>query len=685
MRLWALAVVAMLLAVVPATFGAVGASATGGASSHESHVSLIPFASPVPTHTFPLTYSVVSPDTGTDTATSGEWASPVGASNFIYNSNGDMVYVNASTGTNIGYGTAATSTTAPMTGVFGWDTATSGYKVALGANAGTSSPEYFPITTTSIASTGSGGFGNGASMTTYTPIVYNSSALMVYTALVPSTSWSAYCVTTSRAVCTQALLGLTSAYQAVGGSLNSTSGNVDFTFVLTGATYSPVVVSKFQTGTNSPTICSKVLSVGGDALEIPQTLGVVGATGTPNGDIWVVGKTVNTTGWYLQRLTDACASVGSPVYLGPATWGVDTTMWGFAGGFMPSNNAVALMNVSNTATTSVASGWFYDPSTASFSDTATVSLATGGWPEMTAVATASGLWFALVGTNTAQTTMESYVFGLAAVPLPPPPVTGVTVSGITADSAVVSWTQAAGGGIVNNTVYLYHGATCGGTPTAKSTGGAATSYDLTGLASSASYSVVVTAWNATGQSAPSSCVAFTAGSTVPPPPTSVAVRGVSYTNATVYWVQSAGGGIVNNTVYLFVGILVCSGTSSPFSTAGAATVFGMTLLAPGTDYAVYVTAWNATGQSAPSGCVGFTTTSVSPPPPSAPSSPWMWILLVVIGGLFVLGLVYRRQRTQGTGMRPHAERSHAKPPKNGASPWQYRPSDRPKTWQYRKR
>jgi hypothetical protein len=100
----------------------------------------------------------------------------------------------------------------------------------------------------------------------------------------------------------------------------------------------------------------------------------------------------------------------------------------------------------------------------------------------------------------------------------------------------------------------------------------------------------------------------TASAAVPAAPTGIAVRGIEAHNATVNWTQSPGGGIVNNTVHLYAGTLLCSGTATNLSTGGAATSFNVTGLLAGVTYSATVTSWNATGQSAASSCIGWTTT-----------------------------------------------------------------------------
>jgi hypothetical protein len=136
------------------------------------------------------------------------------------------------------------------------------------------------------------------------------------------------------------------------------------------------------------------------------------------------------------------------------------------------------------------------------------------------------------GLSTTITTTDSYLFPWAQfsayftppATVPPAP-TSLSVGEITETSAQATWTQSTGGGIVNNTVFLFSGGGCGGTPTQFSTGGAATHYDFTGLDDATEYSVKVSSWNMSGQSPLSSCVDFSTLTPVVSP--SLTVSGIS--------------------------------------------------------------------------------------------------------------------------------------------------------------
>jgi hypothetical protein len=99
----------------------------------------------------------------------------------------------------------------------------------------------------------------------------------------------------------------------------------------------------------------------------------------------------------------------------------------------------------------------------------------------------------------------------------------------------------------------------------------------------------------------------TASAAVPHAPTGIGVRGIEAHNATVNWTQSPGT-VVNNTVQLYSGTLLCTGSPMNLSTGGAKTSLNVTGLLAGVTYSATVTSWNSTGQSAASSCIGWTTT-----------------------------------------------------------------------------
>jgi hypothetical protein len=220
----------------------------------------------------------------------------------------------------------------------------------------------------------------------------------------------------------------------------------------------------------------------------------------------------------------------------------------------------------------------------------------------------------------------------AQVPSAP---TGLTVGAFTTDSIEVLWT-ASGAGLRNLTVYEATGDACTGPmrPTSVTPGaGSSYLYNATGLTTGVEYAFDVTSWNATGQSPPSNCVVQTTAE-VPAAPTHLAVSSVTGTSISVSWTNPGGGGLVSNTLYYAVGTS-CSGTLTANPTATVQQAATLTKLDPGVEYALAVSAWNATGQSPKSSCVTATTT----PAPSSSSGSGISPLELELSGVAVAVIV----------------------------------------------
>ena len=100
----------------------------------------------------------------------------------------------------------------------------------------------------------------------------------------------------------------------------------------------------------------------------------------------------------------------------------------------------------------------------------------------------------------------------STITLGPPAPTGLTLTSANSSSTGWLWTQSTGSDILNDTLYLFEGGSCGGVPRVLSTGGPATSETVGNLSPQTLYSAYVTAWNASGVSSPSNCAE---GSTLP--------------------------------------------------------------------------------------------------------------------------------------------------------------------------
>jgi hypothetical protein len=251
------------------------------------------------------------------------------------------------------------------------------------------------------------------------------------------------------------------------------------------------------------------------------------------------------------------------------------------------------------------------------------------------------------------------------VPQAPPAPTGVSVSDITYTTATVGWTQSAGGGILNNTVFVYSGASCGHLLHAYSTGGAATSLGLTGLTEATTYSVTVAGWNSTGMSPLSSCVSFT---TLTPP--SLTIENV---NATQFTAVYSNGSWTNATAIFLVIYNAPGPCAAGALTDGAWTksaALGTVSYIPTPGFVTYQ--WNLTTSSSSGfasgqviwvglevkvsashftfSCQQVTFTTPPPPPPPASSIDWIPLIIVTILAVSMFSFLYYneiRKRRRG--------------------------------------
>ena len=200
------------------------------------------------------------------------------------------------------------------------------------------------------------------------------------------------------------------------------------------------------------------------------------------------------------------------------------------------------------------------------------------------------------------------VFTTAEVPAAP---TAVTHGATTLTTIALSWTNPAGGGLLNDTVYWKVGyLSCGGGMTAHSIGSAGTSYTIPGLTTGTVYSIEITTWNVTGQSADSTCVSAETA-LVPAAPSAFSIAGTSDTTMTLAWTLPPGGGLLNITVY-YVAAGSCGASMTAITLGSTPSGYVVVALAPATTYSVEITAWNATGQSPDSSCATGETTPAAP-------------------------------------------------------------------------
>jgi hypothetical protein len=228
--------------------------------------------------------------------------------------------------------------------------------------------------------------------------------------------------------------------------------------------------------------------------------------------------------------------------------------------------------------------------------------------------------------------------------------TGFAAAAESLKGVYYEWDASPGGGLLNGT--FYSEPSCSGPWTGANLAATSTNYELTGLSAGELVCAYVTAWNATGQS-PASSESRAYAASLPLPPRSLNGTG-SETGINLSWLDPAGGGILNLTVYIAPD---CLEPFTGISTQGVVQSFAVDYLAPSTAVCVYVTAWNSSGQSGPS--VTITVSTTAAPPVNASSVPpggvteildellsvgTLLVLLAVAAIVAVAYLAYRRLR-----------------------------------------
>jgi len=231
-------------------------------------------------------------------------------------------------------------------------------------------------------------------------------------------------------------------------------------------------------------------------------------------------------------------------------------------------------------------GWTNDGSSASFG---------GG----SIASTLSSATIAASGTESATFTGGAHVgdgvmitYGAAPPPPQPPAPTGLTATTISSTEIDLAWTNPSvvTYGLVDSFVNQSLGAGCS-SPTPINLGSVATSYAATGLAPATEFSFEVSAANATGQGATSTCVdAFTLYP-APPAPTNVVAstepldppHDYGLTLIDLTWTASSGGGLIGTNVSVF-GPDCSTPVAGPYAESGSATGATIGSLTAGTTY-----------------------------------------------------------------------------------------------------
>ncbi|MBT0653166.1 fibronectin type III domain-containing protein [Geobacter luticola] len=259
-------------------------------------------------------------------------------------------------------------------------------------------------------------------------------------------------------------------------------------------------------------------------------------------------------------------------------------------------------------------------------------------------------YYVVTAVNSAGESAPSAQVSATPTSTPAVPAAPLGVSAVGgANQVTISWAAVAGA-----TSYTIYWSTATGVTPATGTpiANATSPYVQTGLTAGTTYYYVVTAVNATGESAPSAQVSATTAPSAPLPPTAptgVTATAVSPTQVNVAW--SAVTGAVSYNIYwsTTAGVTPATGTlianaTSPYSHTGRTA---------STTYYYVVTAVNAAGESVPS-AQASATTSATPLPPAAPTG------VTAVGGTnqvtvswaTVTGATYNIYWSTTTGVTP---------------------------------
>jgi len=229
-------------------------------------------------------------------------------------------------------------------------------------------------------------------------------------------------------------------------------------------------------------------------------------------------------------------------------------------------------------------------------------------------------YYVVTALNSAGESAASAQASASTAALPPAPTVPAAPAGLIAtggtNQVTLSWSP-----VATATSYNVYYATSSGVTKASGTKltGVSSPAVQTGLAAGTGYYYVVTAVNATGESAASVQVAATTLPALPSPTAPAAPAGVSAVGganqATISWPAVAGAASYNVYWSTASGVTKASGTKI----AGATSPYVQTGLSAGTSYYYIVTALNSVGESAGSNVASASTSPAAPALPSAPT------------------------------------------------------------------
>jgi len=403
-----------------------------------------------------------------------------------------------------------------------------------------------------------------------------------------------------------------------------------------GTTYNGAIVLWNATGASLVSSCASATT---NALPTVVTaLGSTGATQTTVGLTWTnpAGSLINSSIDYIPTASGLCSAAGTTTVnigsvvssytvtgLAPNTrYCFDVHAW-TAGGKSPEMGGPAWLNVTtpnglpgqitqlnmtSRTTTTIALKWVLPGGAAVVNVTMRYGTTCGTWTQVSdggafTTGTITGLvastHYCLATTawsSAGEGPLSQFINVTTLDPLPGVP-TNLHSPTASQHTITVAWTNPVAVNI-NDTV-AYATPTCGSSFALASTGGATTSYQISGLVAFTNYCIKVEAWTNSGTGGFSSTVNVVSQNPTPPAPLHLSVTSVGTTWMTLTWSNPANYTLYNNSVYAKS---TSCGPSWPIvvSTNGVASAWNLTGLTPSTLYCITVTAWDGeSNHSAP--------------------------------------------------------------------------------------
>ena len=374
-----------------------------------------------------------------------------------------------------------------------------------------------------------------------------------------------------------------------------TSTSYQVTGLAAGTQYNFSLTATDQSGTSPQSSNLSVITV----PAAPSTVSSSGTTQTATYINWT--SEAGATGYYLYENGTKIQNVtsGTGVSIGGLTPGgsYKFSVASYNGsGVSPQSYAITVQTIpgtptglgySGTTTTGTTLGWTAQNGASSYNiyqGGTKIGSSTSASFSVTGLSAGTQYTFGVSSVNATGESPQATV-SLTTVPLAPG---GLSSENTTATGTTILWDSTKGASSYN----VYEGST------KIATGVTATSYNVTGLTASTSYTFYVTAVSNGGESAKSTALDVT---TRIAPPTGVHITASTTTSLTVSWTASTGATSYN---------LYEDG--SKVETGITGTSYDVTGLTPGSGYSFYVTAVNSAGESQPSASILATTLPTAP-------------------------------------------------------------------------